>query len=57
VAEAYAAVTAKTAAYAPKNLIKEQKMKNNVFKVILKWFICGVVIFLGFWFALPPLNL
>ncbi len=32
-------------------------MKNNVFKVILKWFICAVIIFLGFWFALPPLNL
>lgn len=31
-------------------------MKNNVFKVILKWLICAVIIFLGFWFVLPPLN-
>lgn len=31
-------------------------MKNNVFKVILKWLICAVIIFLGFWFVLPPIN-
>ena len=31
-------------------------MKNNVLKVILKWLICAVIIFLGFWFVLPPIN-
>lgn len=31
-------------------------MKNNVLKVILKWIICAVIIFLGFWFVLPPIN-
>ena len=31
-------------------------MKNNVFKVILKWLICAIIIFLGFWFVLPPIN-
>lgn len=31
-------------------------MKNNVFKVILKWLICAVIIFVGFWFVLPPIN-
>ena len=31
-------------------------MKNNVFKVILKWLICAVIIFLGFSFVLPPIN-
>lgn len=31
-------------------------MKNNVFKVILKWLICAVIVFLGFWFVLPPIN-
>ena len=31
-------------------------MKNNVFNVILKWLICAVIIFLGFWFVLPPIN-
>lgn len=31
-------------------------MKNNVFKVILKWLICAVIIFLAFWFVLPPIN-
>lgn len=32
-------------------------MKNRVLKSIIKWLICAVIIFIGFWFLLPPLNI
>lgn len=32
-------------------------MKNKVLKSIIKWLICAVIIFIGFWFMLPPLNI
>lgn len=32
-------------------------MKNKVLKSIIKWLICAVIIFIGFWFILPPLNI
>ncbi len=30
---------------------------NNTLKAILKWIISVIIIFLGFWFILPPLNI
>ncbi len=32
-------------------------MKNNVLKVILKVILCALVIGIGYWFILPPLNI
>ena len=31
-------------------------MRNNFFKAVIRWLICILIIFTGYWFALPPLN-
>lgn len=42
---------------AAKNRLRRKQMKNKPLKIFLRWLLCAVIIFIAFWFVLPPLNL
>lgn len=33
-----------------------EQMRKNYLKAVIRWLICILIIFIGYWFALPPLN-